>query len=108
MLSQVRWPLESFGSLDFVREDRILEMGHAEISLSERLRELVTLCEESIEVGALVCEFLDESPVMGGSEIDHVTTARSDTGWIIVCGKTSDSSLGCLATARASHPVNKT
>ncbi len=80
MLSQVRWPLESFGSLVFVREDRILEMGHAEISLSERLRELVTLCEESIEVGALVCEFLDESPVMGGSEIDHVTTARSDTG----------------------------
>jgi len=59
MLSQVRWP---------------------EISLSKRLGELITLCEESIEVCALVSEFLDESPVIGGSEIDPVTTAWSGTG----------------------------
>jgi len=51
MLSQVDGLL-SFASLVLVREDRIFEAVMAEISLSKRLGELVTLCEESIEVCA--------------------------------------------------------
>jgi hypothetical protein len=75
MLSQVDGLL-SFASLVLVREDRILEAVMVEISLSKRLGELVTLCEESIEVCALVRELLDESPVIGGSKINRVTTVR--------------------------------
>jgi len=39
------------------------QVRRPEMSLSKRLDELVTLCEESIEVCALVPEFLDESPL---------------------------------------------
>src|SRR5262245_66623572 len=84
------------------------QVQRPEISLSKRLGELITLREESIEVCALFRELLDESPVIWGSEIDPVTTAWSGTGKIVVSGKASDSLLGCLAAARASHPVSKT
>jgi len=39
------------------------QVRRPEISLSKRLDELITLCEESIEVCALVPEFLDENPL---------------------------------------------
>jgi len=56
------------------------QVQRPEISLSKRLGELITLCKESIEVCALVREFLEESPIIWGSGIHPVTTAWSGTG----------------------------
>ena len=70
------------------------QVRRPEISLSKRLGELITLCKESIEVCALVREFLDESCD------DSLEWHRE----VVVSGNASDSLLG-LAAARASQPV---
>ena len=44
----------------------VIPSSTTEISLSKRLGELITLCKESIEVCALVREFLEESPIILG------------------------------------------
>src|SRR5271169_643643 len=79
----------------------------AEISTVDALGELIALCEDSVEVRAIVRELVNECPVVGGLEIDFLATRLAATDHMIMRDQASERVLRCLAAATAGQIIPK-
>jgi hypothetical protein len=76
----------------------------SEIS-TESLDQLIALGRKSVQVRAMIREFLDQRPVIGSLEINDLSASDVTASGPCFADKASDQMIRCLAAARACEAV---